>query len=184
MPAAVPPTPPPPGDPPGGPDAEGRLAVVARAARVAPRSEPLRRLVHRAADLLRVPVAMVSLVAGDREVVAAAVGLPEPWASAGWVPLSHSLCAQVVHHDGAVVLFDARLDPEYRHHPVVVDLGAGAYAGYPLRHGGHVLGAFCALDTTARRWSEEDLRLLEDLTAAATSELGAHLDAATGRSHP
>ncbi len=139
--------------------------------RAAGEGEGLDRLVRLAARVLRVPVAMVSFITGDREVIRAAVGLPEPWASQRWTPLSHSLCAQVVDQEGPVVLFDARTDPAYRAHAAVVEMGAGAYAGFPLRHGEHVLGAFCAADVVPRRWSEDDLQLLEDLAAAVSVEL-------------
>jgi GAF domain-containing protein len=166
MPPGAPPRDPAPEPPPG-----ARRAAVARAVRAGSGSQELQRLVRRAARRLQVPMAMVSLIAEDREVVAAAIGLPEPWASVGSVPLSHSLCAEVVHLDGAVVLFDARLDPGFRGHPAVVEMGAAAYAGYPLRHEGQTLGAFCVADVVRRQWSDRDLRLLEDLAGAAAEEL-------------
>jgi len=152
-----------------------RRAAVEQAVRAGRDSPRLQQLVRRAARELDVPVAMVSFITGDREVVDAAVGLPEPWASLRSTPLSHSLCAQVVRHGGPVVLFDARLDPAYRGHAAVLEMGAGAYAGYPLRVGGHVLGAFCAADFVPRQWSGDDLQLLEDLAAAAAAELGLRL---------
>ncbi|WP_432503094.1 sensor domain-containing diguanylate cyclase [Kineococcus arenarius] len=163
--------PPAPG-PSAGPLATTRSAAVARAVRAGEDSEQLQRLVRTAARVLHVPVVMVSFVAADREIIEAAVGLPEPWASLRSTPLSHSLCAQVVRLDGPVVLFDARTDPAYREHAAVVEMGAGAYAGYPLRHGGHALGAFCAADFVPRQWSAGDLQLLEDLAAAVSGELG------------
>lgn len=133
--------------------------------------DKLQQLVRLASRLLQVPLAVVSLITADREVIIAAVSLPEPWASLGSIPLTQSLCAQVVHHDGALVLFDARLDPTYREHPAVKDIGVGAYAGYPLRCQGQTVGAFCVIDTTRRHWSPRDLHLLEDLTENAASEL-------------
>jgi len=149
-----------------------RRATVALAVRAGRDSPRLQRLVRRASRELRVPVAMVSFVTADREVVEAAVGLPEPWATLRSTPLSHSLCAQVVRHGGPVVLFDARQDPDHRRHAAVVEMGAGAYAGYPLRVAGHALGAFCAADFVPRQWSADDLQLLEDLAAEAGAELG------------
>jgi len=70
-----------------------------------------------------------------------------------------------------VIIFDARQDPAYREHAAVVEMGAGAYAGYPLQHRGHTLGAFCAADFAPRQWSVDDLQILEDLTEAACDEL-------------
>ncbi|WP_432570216.1 sensor domain-containing diguanylate cyclase [Kineococcus sp. SYSU DK005] len=158
--------------PPTGPLAEAeRLRAVRAAVRAGEHADELQRLVRLAARVLRVPLAMVSCVDADREVVQAAVGLPEPWASRGWAPLSHSLCAHVVRLDGPVVLFDARGDPAYREHAAVLEMGARAYAGFPLRQGEHTLGAFCAADVVVRRWSEDDLELLEDLAAVVAAEL-------------
>ncbi|ABS05576.1 GGDEF domain-containing protein [Kineococcus radiotolerans] len=161
--------------PPPGPLAEAeRLAAVSGAVRAGAADgggDGLQRLVAMAARVLDVPVAMVSFITAEEEVIQAAVGLPEPWASLRTTPLSHSLCVQVVRGDGPVVLFDARQDPAYREHAAVLEMGAGAYAGYPLRHGEHVLGAFCAADFAPRSWSEDDLRLLEDLAAVVSTEL-------------
>ena len=155
-----------------GPLAEAeRLAAVREAVRAAGDGEELERLVRVAARALRVPVVVVAWIDADREVVQAAAGLSEPWATSRSVPLTHSLCADVVHRDGPVVLFDARQDPVYRRHPAVAELGVGAYAGYPLRRGEHTLGAFCAVDPAPRRWSVEDLLLLEDLAAVVSAQL-------------
>src|SRR5262249_26242376 len=54
------------------------------------------RLARLAATLLRAPVALVSLVDADREVVAGCSGWPEPGASARQTPLAHSLGQHVV----------------------------------------------------------------------------------------
>ncbi|WP_432521039.1 diguanylate cyclase domain-containing protein [Kineococcus sp. SYSU DK006] len=151
--------------------ATARREALEQAVRAGQDSDGLQRLVRMAARVLHVPVAMVSFVAADREIIQAAVGLPEPWASLRSTPLSHSLCAQVVRLRGPVILFDARTDPTYRRHAAVVEMGAGAYAGYPLHHEEHTLGAFCAADFVPRAWSSHDLQLLEDLAAAASDEL-------------
>ena len=163
------------GSPPTPPREVARRAAAEEAVRSARGSRGLQRLVRTAARELHVPVAMVSLITADRQVVEAAVGLPEPWATLRSTPLSHSLCAQVVRHDGPVVLFDARVDPAYRRHAAVLDRGAGAYAGYPLRVGGHVLGAFCAADFVPRQWSGDDLQRLEELAAQAGEQLSRRL---------
>src|SRR4051812_11778220 len=69
------------------------------------------RLARLVGELLRVPVALVSLVAEDRQVFAGAYGLPEPWAHAGETALSHSLCRHVVERNAALVIQDARASP-------------------------------------------------------------------------
>ncbi|MFD5507141.1 SpoIIE family protein phosphatase [Streptomyces sp. NPDC127051] len=127
------------------------------------------RLVTR---LLRVPVALVSLIEEDRQILPGTVGLPEPWADRRALPLSHSLCSYVVDSGKSLSISDARADERLRAGPDVRDLGAVAYAGIPVTDGnGLVLGALCALDHTPRTWSEGDLADLQDLAAACSAEL-------------
>ncbi|MGW6618325.1 GAF domain-containing protein [Streptomyces erythrochromogenes] len=96
------------------------------------------RLVSR---LLRVPVAFVSLVEADRQVLPGMIGLPEPWARRRELPLSHSLCRYVVASGQRLAVSDARSDERFRTSPYLADLGVVAYAGIPLTDaGGLVLG--------------------------------------------
>lgn len=47
-----------------------------------------------------------------------------------------------------------------------------AYAGVPLRTSdGKVLGAFCAIDSRPRTWTDEQITVLHDLAAAAMAEI-------------
>ncbi len=98
------------------------------------------RLTLLARRVLRVPVAMVSLVDDRRGFAKSRAGeVPAE------LPLSHSLCARVV-DAGAPLVVDALTD-----HPAATDLGVGAYAGVPLAlPGGPVLGSFCVADTRPR----------------------------------
>src|SRR3954468_20671565 len=50
--------------------------------------------------LLDVPVALVSLVAGERQFFPGQVGLAEPWGTKRETPLSHSFCQHVVIEGG------------------------------------------------------------------------------------
>ena len=67
-------------------DAE-RLAALRRTSLLdSPPEEAFDRLTRLATTLLRVPVALVSLVDGDRQFFKSSVGLPEPLASLGRPP--------------------------------------------------------------------------------------------------
>ncbi|SCG71189.1 GAF domain-containing protein [Micromonospora echinaurantiaca] len=134
--------------------------------------EAFDRFARLVGDLLDVPVALVSLVAADRQFFPGAVGLPEPWAALRQTPLSHSFCQHVVDLEAPMVLPDARLDPRVRDNLAVPDLGVVAYAGMPLTDlRGRVLGALCAIDSKPRAWTADQLRTLADLAAACSSEL-------------
>ena len=134
-----------------------------------PAFEHLVRLIRTA---LRVPVALITLVESDRQVFAAQCGLPEPWASAGQTPLSHSFCQHVVARGEPLIIRDARLDSRVRDNLAVPDLGVVAYCGVPLvDDGGATLGSVCAIDTRPRDWTDDDLALLRTVSAQATAEV-------------
>ncbi|MFD9372818.1 SpoIIE family protein phosphatase [Streptomyces sp. NPDC060020] len=138
------------------------------------------RLVSR---LLRVPVAFVSLIEDDRQVLPGLFGLPESRAGSRALPLSHSLCRYVVATGQPLVVPDTRADDRLRTHPAVADLGVVAYAGVPLTDAdGLVLGSLCAIDHEPRTWSDGELADLEDLAAACGAELCLRILSAQSRS--
>jgi len=137
-----------------------------------PPEEAFDRLTRLATRVLGVPVALVSLVDGERQFFKSQQGLPEPWACQLETPLSHSFCQHVVTSAEALVVEDARLDPELCDNLAIRDIGVVAYAGIPLTTpDGHTLGSFCAIDSEPRAWSEDDLEVLRDLAASAMTEI-------------
>jgi signal transduction histidine kinase len=140
------------------------------------------RYTRLATRLLDVPVSLISLVDGHRQFFKSARGLPEPWASARQTPLSHSFCLQVADTDAPLVVSDAREDVRVRDNLAIVDIGVIAYAGMPLHApGGTAIGSFCAIDSQPREWSEDDLRVLQDLADAVSSEVALRVAAARQR---
>ena len=150
-----------------------RLAAVRRVALADAAAETaFDRLSSLATRILRVPVALVTLVEEDRQLLKGCVGLPEPWASARETPLSHSFCQYTLGMREALVVEDARLDPRLAGNLAIPDLAVIAYAGIPLiTSQGHALGAFCAIDVRPRRWTEEEVGILRDLAASAVTEI-------------
>jgi PAS domain S-box-containing protein len=136
-----------------------------------PSDEGLDRLTRMAARLLGAPIALITLIAEDRQLFKSATGLAEPWASRRAAPLSHSFCRHVVSSGEPLVVEDARRHPLLRANPAVRDFGWIGYAGVPLVVGGQVVGALSVIDAMPRLWSERDLSLLADLAACAASEI-------------
>jgi len=137
-----------------------------------PSSEVFDRLTRLVELCLRVPVALVSLVAEDRQVFASQRGLAEPWCSAGETPLSHSFCQHVVARDAPLVVEDARRHPLLRDNLAIPDLDVVAYLGIPVRTpSGHVLGSLCAIAGTPRSWTPADIEVLEALAETAMAEV-------------
>ncbi|WP_433391027.1 SpoIIE family protein phosphatase [Micromonospora sp. KLBMP9576] len=149
-----------------------RLRSLAETQLTAVPDEAFDRFARLVADLLDVPVALVSLVDAERQFFPGEVGLAQPWAARRQTPLSHSFCQHVVDLGTPMVLTDARLRPAVQRNLAVPDLGVVAYAGMPLTDlEGRVLGSLCAIDNKPRDWSAEQLRTLADLAAACSSEL-------------
>ncbi|NJP33806.1 SpoIIE family protein phosphatase [Micromonospora thermarum] len=149
-----------------------RLRALAETRLDAAPDDAFDRFARLVADLLDVPVALVSLVDAERQFFPGEIGLPPPWADRRQTPLSHSFCQHVVDLETPMVLPDARLYPRVRDNLAVPDLGVVAYAGMPLTDlSGRVLGSLCAIDSKPRAWTAAQLRTLADLAAACSSEL-------------
>lgn len=149
-----------------------RLAALGRTGLLdSPPEEAFDRLTRLAADLLRTPIAALSLVGEDRQFFKSAVGLAEPAATTREMPLSHSWCQIPVETGAPLVVTDARIDPRTAG-SAPIDDGTLTYAGMPLTgDDGHTLGAFCVFGDAPREWTEEDLHLLRELAASAQTEL-------------
>ena len=136
-------------------------------------TEALDRLSGLAARLLDAPVALVTVIGTDRQILIGQFGLDGEVAESREMSLGHSFCKHAVESRRPLVVPDARLDPLVRDNLSIRDHGIVAYAGIPLiLDDGEAVGAFCAVDREPRSWSEEDLAVLDDLAAAATEILG------------
>src|ERR1700761_134373 len=109
-----------------------RLAVLREAGLSAAADEGMERFARLVASMLKVPVALVSLVEADRQVFPGFIGLTDPWATSRQTPLTHSLCQHVITSGSPLVLPDARRDDRSRASLAIDELGVVAYAGMPL----------------------------------------------------
>jgi PAS domain S-box-containing protein len=156
----------------------GRLAAVRRTNLLdISTEESFNRLVRLAARVLGTPMAMVSLIDEDRQLLKASIGLPEPWASSRQTPLEHSLCQHLLVTGGALVINDARLHPLTVGNGFMVEVGAIAYLGVPLlTWSGHVLGSFCVTDRRPRIWTANDIAILTELAGLVMTEIDLRAD--------
>ena len=146
--------------------------------------ESFDQLARLAAAVLGVPWVFLTLVDEHRSFWVSGAGIdPDPDSGLyGENPVGDSFCQYVIAADGAVVIDDARLDPRSDTNPSIDSMGVVAWAGFPLRStDGNVVGTFCAVDRVVRRWSGEDITLLQALASAATSHL--QLRAALAAAH-
>ncbi|WP_420821746.1 ATP-binding protein [Pyxidicoccus trucidator] len=149
-----------------------RLAALRRTALLDTQAEEgFDRLTRLACHILHTPMGLVSLIDDGRHFCKSCVGLPEPWQSQRELPLTHSLCKYTLTDGEPLIVEDARKDSRFQDCLGVTELGAVAYMGIPLISSGQPLGAFCVVDTIPRRWTEDDVHILEDLAAAVMTEV-------------
>ena len=153
-------------------DSPDRLAAVAQLGLLGtPREEAFDRLTRLAARVLGVRGALVTITTAEVQFCKSSVGLPEPWATSG-LPLTYGLCPYTVASGEPLLVTDARANPRFHDNPGVRELGVAGYAGVPLLTAdGQAIGAFCAFDDRPRTWTADDLQTLEDLAAAAMTEV-------------
>jgi len=139
----------------------------------------LRECVERAAKRAEAPIAMVSFVMKRIYLFRAAVGLPPELLVTRAASRNRSFCQFVVKAEAPFIVTDAESDARVPRH--ILDVyPIGAYAGVPIRVGGHVLGSLCVADAVPRRWrldlvgemrelAERVSQRLETLTALGVS---------------
>lgn len=137
-------------------------------------SDPFDKLTRLASEMIGAPVTLVSIVmpAEDRQYFKSMFGLPEPWRSLRQTPMSHSFCKHVRATDRPLIVADARESPLLAQNGAIADLGVIAYAGFPI-HGPYdqPIGAFCAIDTVPREWSQEHSRIIADFASIADDQI-------------
>ena len=157
-------------------DSPQRLAALQKSGLLDPSMKPvLDRITKLITSVMKVPVALVSLVSDDRQIFNGHFGLPEPFKSVGETPLSHSFCQHVVLTDQALMIEDARLHPLVKSNSAIPDIGVIAYLGVPLRDDdGFVLGSLSAIDQASHQWSNFERSLLENLAIQITADVQIH----------
>lgn len=104
-------------------------------------------IVMLARQICRTPIALVSLVADDRQWFKAVSGL-----ETCETPLEQSVCAHAIHYGQTLIIPDLSLDPRTKDNPSVTGENAiRFYAGALIRTAsGVLLGTVCVIDTEPR----------------------------------
>ena len=124
-----------------------------------------------AARVCGVPIALITLIDGDRLRFKANHGLPE----LSETPCQHAFCAWAVLGQDAFEIADAKLDPRFAGSSLVTGEPAiRFYAGVPLRlSGGSQIGTLCVMDREPRRLNNEQREILGCLGRATVAALEA-----------
>lgn len=121
--------------------------------------------------VLHVPIALVSLVASDCQVVPGLAGNLPDLDATRTNDLSFSLCQYVVRGAEPFVFSDAADVDFLADNRSVVELGVVSYAGMPLFDArGTAFGSLCAMDIVRRDWTDEELETLRDLADAVSAQ--------------
>jgi CheY-like chemotaxis protein len=124
-----------------------------------------------ASRMLKVPIALVSLVDEHRQFFLSQCGLEASVAEARETPLSHSFCKYVVAAGEELVVDDARDHPLVKRNLAIPDLGVIAYLGFPILHRGHIMGSFCVIDNKARKWTPDEIENVKDFAHLVSREI-------------
>ena len=119
-------------------------------------------MTRKVAQAFDAPIALVSLIDGERQLWPGATGLPQDLETARQASREVSICGHVVASDEVLVIEDVTTDPRFAENPWLLEKGVRFYAGAPLRtSSGLVLGSLCVIDTKPRSFSERDRQLLQ-----------------------
>ncbi len=126
------------------------------------------RIVRMAAELLNVPIALISLIDAERQWFKARYGLAAPE-----TPRTLAFCDHTIRGHHVMVVPDAEKDVRFCNNPLVTgDPHIRFYAGAPLvTPDGFALGTICAIDRVPRQLSAHDAAILTMLAEQVVHEI-------------
>lgn len=133
-----------------------------------PPEERYDRLARFAAEQLDMPIALLSLVDGQRQWFKSRVGVEITEAAR-----DTSFCGHAIMKNELFVVEDASRDPRFSDNPMVVgDPHIRFYAGAPLScPQGHHIGTLCVIDTVPRTLGAVELSILDALRCLVNETL-------------
>lgn len=133
-----------------------------------------------AANLLDMPIAIVSLVDTDRIWFKSHYGL-----EINEIGRDPGLCSSAILSDDFYLVEDAKKDPRTLANPLVAgDFGLRFYAAAPLKtKEGHNLGTLCVLDKKPRKLTKAKKEILENLAELVVNQMELRLEARNAVKH-
>lgn len=127
----------------------------------------LDEITRMACDLFDVPIALISLVAEDRQWFKSAQGL-----TAAETPRDISFCGHAIQEPETLVVEDAEQHPWFSDNPLVeADPNVRFYAGRPLKVNGQRIGTLCLIDHKPRQMNSAELEKLDALAETVEEKI-------------
>ncbi|WOB25336.1 MULTISPECIES: GAF domain-containing protein [Xanthomonas] len=138
-----------------------------------PAESVLDEVTHALAQGLDVPIALISLVEGDRQWFKSKIGL-----DACQTSRDVSFCAHALSADEPLIVNDALMDERFADNPLVQGPPyIRFYAGVPLRgDNGLAIGTLCAIDAKPKEINAEEIKLLRQLASKVSGLIFSRLN--------
>ena len=148
-------------------------ALQAMAVLDTPPEDGFDALVRLAAKVCATPVAVVSLIDGERLWFKSVHGL-----GVRTMDSSNSFCCEAANSKRLLEVPDPAVDPRFLDHPLVVgQFGLRYHAGAPIMHNGVGIGTVCVLDYVPRQMERRSLEALSEMATIAAAMLTARIEA-------
>ena len=151
------------------PDEAARLRALESSGLIDGANDPaFDRLTWLASEITGSPLALLTLLAAERQWFKAHTGFKLTETPRAW-----AFCNHAIVQDEPLVIEDALADPRFRDNPLVTqDPHLRFYAGCSVvDSAGHRLGTLCVMDYEPRRLRSRELRALRELSAIASAEI-------------
>jgi len=148
-------------------------ALQAMAVLDTPPEEGFDALTRLAALVCGTPIAIVSLIDGDRLWFKSAFGV-----GVDSIDSVESFCCEAARSKTLLHVLNARRDPRFVNNALVTsELGIRHYAGAPILHNGVGIGTVCVLDIAPRTQTATALTALTEMATIASAMLRARIAA-------
>jgi predicted PurR-regulated permease PerM len=154
-------------------DEEERQATLDSLGILSDEREPLLdHITSKLARVFEVPTAAITLLDHDRQFFKSGKGLPGEMDEERETPRDLSVCGHVVAADQTLIIPDLKRDRRFAGNPLLNKHHIRFYAGVPIRaSNGQAIGALCLMDTSPRRFTKQEVRMLTENAVEVAEEI-------------